>query len=341
MRQAGRSRCGFFPLPLAEADRLRRVLRFPGEAFSALDPCIGDGAAFAAITADSPARRYGIELDAYRAEQARSSAESVIQGNCFDVHCPVESMSLLYLNPPFDFEIGEGQNRRAEYLFLEHVYRWLKLGGVLIFTLPGPQLGQCSRILATHFRDVLVYKLTEPACVRYKQIVLVAVRRNRRERDRLQDHQIAEIQTYYAGIGHRFMQLPALPHEPEPQFIVPESGPARLVYRGLPLDEIEDALPRSPAYRQARRILLAEQSAVVGRPLTPLHKGHIGLLSVAGLLNGVFGTGGNRHLAVWVSRKVVEHSEEVEDGAIVLRDKERFAHELNLAFADGRVLTLS
>ena len=66
-------RCNYYPLPLSEAERIRNLLQFPVEPFSALDPCVGDGAAFAAITRDSSARRYGIELDAYRAEQAGPS----------------------------------------------------------------------------------------------------------------------------------------------------------------------------------------------------------------------------------------------------------------------------
>jgi hypothetical protein len=54
-------RCNYYPLPLSESERIRNLLRFPAEQFSALDPCVGDGAAFAAITRDSSARRYGIE----------------------------------------------------------------------------------------------------------------------------------------------------------------------------------------------------------------------------------------------------------------------------------------
>src|SRR3989442_514237 len=96
---------GFFPLPLAEAERIRDFLEFPSIAFSALDPCIGDGRTFEGITGDSKARRYGIELDTDRAEQAHNFADTVIQGSCFDVHCPVDSFSLLYLNPPYDFEM--------------------------------------------------------------------------------------------------------------------------------------------------------------------------------------------------------------------------------------------
>jgi hypothetical protein len=35
---------------------------------SAIDPCVGDGVAFEAITNGGDVLRYGIELDAYRAE---------------------------------------------------------------------------------------------------------------------------------------------------------------------------------------------------------------------------------------------------------------------------------
>jgi hypothetical protein len=129
MRLAGRQRLGFYPLPIAEAKRIRRFLRFPVQECSAFDPCIGDGAAFAEITSDKKFSRYGIELEAGRAEQARSKGIEVIHGNCFDVQCPVESFSLIYLNPPYDFEISEEKSQRMEKLFLDHVYRWLKLGG--------------------------------------------------------------------------------------------------------------------------------------------------------------------------------------------------------------------
>ena len=91
MRIAGKLKCGFYPLPLSEAETVKRWLEFPLGEFSALDPCIGDGVAFARITAGSKSRRLGIELDAYRAEQARSLVDSVIQGSCFDVHCPADT----------------------------------------------------------------------------------------------------------------------------------------------------------------------------------------------------------------------------------------------------------
>ncbi len=117
MRLAGKQKLGYFPLPLAEAERIRRFLQFPISGRSVLDPCIGDGRAFPAIAGDPQTIRYGIELDAYRVEQAREVAKQVIHGDALDVHCPVESLSLLYLNPPYDFECGQSQNRRLELIF--------------------------------------------------------------------------------------------------------------------------------------------------------------------------------------------------------------------------------
>src|SRR3972149_5136673 len=108
MRAAGRLRLGFYPLPLSEAQRIRRFLWFPDVGSAALDPCVGDGVAFEAITEGADVLRYGIELDSYRAEQARMRIPNTVQGNTLEVHCPVESFSLLYLNPPYDWALGSG-----------------------------------------------------------------------------------------------------------------------------------------------------------------------------------------------------------------------------------------
>ena len=306
MRAAGRLRLGFYPLPSSEAQRIRRWLSFPDVVSAAVDPCIGDGVAFESITEGAEVLRYGIELDAYRAEQARGRIPNVVQGSTMEVHCAVESFSLLYLNPPYDWATGTGDSsssNRTEQVFLSHTYRWLKPGGVLLFVIPGDRLAECSQILATHFRDVRIYRLEAPECVRYKQVIVLGVRRNRRERERLQDSDISRSRLQYASMARSIGQLPVLSSGPDAQYNIPPSGPVQLVYRGLPLDEVENLLPQSAAYRQAGRILFAETSSAVGRPLTPLHAGHVGLLACSGLLNGVFGTGSQRHIAFWQAVK--------------------------------------
>jgi len=190
LRFEGKTRLGFYPLPISEAERIRRFLLFPDQPSSAIDPCVGDGVAFETITSAADVLRYGIELDAYRAEQARQRIPNIVQGNTLEVHCAAEFFGLLYLNPPYDWALGPTDSRRTEQTFLSHTYRWLKPGGVLLFVIPGERLAECSQILATHFRDVRVFRLEAPECVRYRQVVVIGARRSRREQERLTDSDI-------------------------------------------------------------------------------------------------------------------------------------------------------
>ena len=342
MRLAGKVKLGYFPLPHREAERIRTFLKFPRAGTCAvLDPCIGDGAAFAIICQGSGARLYGIELDSYRAEQAAAVAHQVIRGDAFNVHCPVESFSLLYLNPPYDFECSDGQNRRMEQLFLAQFFRSLKPGGVLILVVPGNKLHVCNQILALNFRNKSAYRLSEPECIKYKQVVLFGVRRTRHERDRMRDSDVMDDRRRIAEMSRAWEQLPILPDRADVEYSIPESRLAQLVNRGLPLDEIEDLLPRSAAYRQASRILFAPPPQTFVQPLTPLHAGHTGLLAVSSMLDGIFGAGEDRHISAWCSVKLTETSEEVEDdGTIIQRERERFSNELTLIFESGKTAIL-
>ena len=341
MRNQGKLRLGYFPLPLAEARRIRACLSYPTSPFTTVDPCIGDGAAFLAITGEACARRYGVELDAYWAEQAAAVIDEMIHGDCLEVHCRVESFGLAFLNPPYDWILGQGRSERTERVFLAHMYRWLKTEGVLVLVVPAAHVQDCAEILASQFKDTRIFRLTDPESVRYRQVVILATRRSRREREQLRDDEIVARRAQFANVEGNYECLAPLGDVNTPLYGVPEGDPAKLEYRGLPLDEIEDLLPRSSAYRQAARFLSPEPAKFTGRPLTPLHSGHVALCAVSGMLNGVFGSGEDLHVAAWQAVKVVDHSEETEeDGTIVVRERERFTNELALVWASGETTIL-
>jgi hypothetical protein len=338
MRPHGKTKLGFFPLPVPEAERLKSCL-FARSEFSALDPCVGDGVAFTHLLRGGLGRRLGVEIDAYRAEQARNQGIETLQASTFDVRGPAEAFSLLYLNPPYDFEIGALNNQRLELVFLEHTYRWLKPGGVLVFIIPQPQLRVCSRVLSEHFADLFVCRLTEPASVQYKQVAILGVRRKRHQH--LRDSVLLESVRWLEHLATK-PDLEALGDLADKRYEIPGSGPVMLTHTGIALDEVEDLLPDSAAYRQASRVLLPRQRDVRGRPLTPLHGGHVGLLCTAGMLNGVFGEGEDRHIAHWRSVKYTDHwEEEEEDGSKTLHDRERFSYELTLVFTNGKTQILT
>ena len=295
--------------------------------------------AFTRLLQGTCARCYGIEIDANRVEQARSLGIEVLQADALEVRCPTEVLSLLYLNPPYDFETGQTNNQRLEFVFLEHTYRWLKPGGVLVLVIPQPQLRVCARILSEHFTDLSVYRLTDPASVQYQQVAVFGVRRKRHQH--LRDSALLDSVRWLEMLASK-ADLETLTEASGIRYEVPDSGAVTLTHAGIPLDEVEDLLPDSAAYRQASRILLPKQRDVRGRPLTPLHGGHVGLLCTAGMLNGVFGEGEDRHIAHWRSVKFTDHwEEEEEDGTKILHDRERFSHELTLVFANGKTQILT
>jgi len=343
MRAIAAMLLGYYPLPASEAARVRAALAFPAEPITALDPCAGTGAALKEITSGANVVRLGIELDSLRAEQARSLLNLVIHGDALQTRCPSGSVSLLYLNPPYGGDLADHQRKRMELTFLEHTYHWIKPEGILILVIPQQQLYVCSQVLSFHFRDVQVFRLTADDSVRYHQVVVFAVRRGRGKKANAPASEVLQVERELRALAFRDpAQLPPLPDTSDFKYRVPPAGAVNLTYEGLPLDEIEDLLLKSSAYRQVGRILFGCQEAVVGQPLIPLHSGHVGLLAISGLLNGIFGQGKHRHVACWVNLKLVDREEEEDrSGRKTIREKERFAHRLALAFADGRTAILS
>jgi len=336
MRNVARLKMGYYPLPESEGVKLRSLLTYSQSA-SVIDPCVGQGAALHLVTSNAPVRRYGIELDAERARIADASGIETIQGNTFDALAKPESFSLLYLNPPYDSEIGSTANRRMEAVFLEHTYRWLVMGGVLVLVIPYERLHDCAGILSSHFAALNVFRMTDPESVQYRQIAVLGVRNDVRsaalERNKRQFHNI--------GVYGSFLKVPELQPGVCQPYSVPQSSETTLTYRSLPYDILEDLLPHSPAWKQVAPLLLPSDDVATGRPITPLHGGHVGLLCTAGLLNGVFGEGEDRHIARWRSVKHVTTFVEQEGDAEVIHHRERWTNELRLVYADGRTLKLT
>jgi hypothetical protein len=319
-------------LPSEEAQKIRALL-VPSAPYAAIDPCVGDGSALWKIAGGT--HLSAIELDADRAAAAARRGIATVHGSAFDCRVAAETCSFLYLNPPYDNELGPHSNRRMELVFLEHCYRWVLTAGVLVFVIPATALGVCARLLASQFDRIKVYRLEHPESVRFKQIVVFGARKKASLRG---DPSGAEP---LLRAGYRPNLIPPLNPDFAQRYVVPASAPITIKCVGLPLDEIEDAIERSTATHSVRSILVRKHANVRGRPLTPLHAGHVALLAVSSMLDSVYGVGDGRHIAAWQAMKVTDCSEEVEeDGTIVRRERERFANELKLLYESGEVAIL-
>lgn len=334
-RSSSRIKLGYYPLPPSEARSIRRLLDSSAP-YAAIDPCAGDGTALLEITSGTNASLAAIELDADRAASSAAKGIATVQGSAFECRVSAESCSLLYLNPPYDSELGPHSNQRMELVFLEHCYRWVITNGVLVFVVPSSALAPCARLLASQFDRIRVSRLEHPESVRFHQVVILARRKKAQARGEPKGAE-ALIRT-----GTRPNEIPVLNRETEERYPIPPSRPVSIHYAGLPLDAIEDALENSLAMQKARGVLVPKHQKMSGRPVTPLHKGHVGLLACSGMLNGFFGEGDMRHIAHWRAVKYVdEFNEEGEqEGETIIRKRERFSHELTVAYEDGRIVEL-
>ena len=165
-RPFARLKLGYYPLPTEEARNIHSV-RVASAPYCAIDPCAGDGSALLEITNGTGAHLAAIEVDADRAVSAALRGIPTVHGSACECKVQSESCSLLYLNPPYDTELGPHSNKRMELVFLDHCYRWVRTDGVLVFVIPATALNSCSRLLASQFDRLSVFRLGHPECVRF------------------------------------------------------------------------------------------------------------------------------------------------------------------------------
>ncbi len=223
MRNAGRLKLGYYPLPIDEARNIRSLL-VSSAPYAAIDPCVGDGTALIEITKDTGACLAGIELDADRAAAAASKGISTVHGSAFECRVLAETCSLLYLNPPYDSEFGPHSNKRMELVFLEHCYRWVTSEGVLVFVVPAPAVGTCARLLASQFDRISAFRLEHPESVRFNQVVVFG----RRKKAHLRGEPKGAEELL--RIAYKPQLLPVLNQEVSERYAIPPSSPATITY---------------------------------------------------------------------------------------------------------------
>ncbi|MEW6048481.1 MAG: hypothetical protein AB1609_18725, partial [Bacillota bacterium] len=244
-------------MELTAGSLLRRLFRFPGERFSALDPC-ARGAGLADLVRGTGADTWAVvEREEDLGRFARRFSR-VVLGPWHLCQAPEGAFSLLFLDP--------GRMART---WLRATWRCLAPGGVLLWVCPPEELDAgTARFLCDRFSDAAAWAVPGGVAV-------TGVRRPRLRGD---------VRAERALLG-----VAAAPPDPaggpEAAYPVPPSEPARIV-PALP-DEAEARalVESSPLWRLFRR----DTRRGLGRPPVPLHAGHVALLLAAGHLDGVVG----------------------------------------------------
>ena len=85
-----------------------------------------------------------------KSKAAKKLLTKVVAGNLFSVRARPGAFSILYLNPPYDFDAEDG---RTELSFLKHTLPYLTPGGLLLFVVPQKRITpRIARVLSAYFR---------------------------------------------------------------------------------------------------------------------------------------------------------------------------------------------
>ena len=322
MRLEAQAKAGFYPTPSTVVDIIKTWI---GEKMKGprrlLDPCCGTGDPAAQIAIAAGCDGYGVEINTERAKIAKNLLGKVVAGNLFSVRARPGAFSILYLNPPYDFDAEDG---RTELSFLKHTLPYLVTGGLLLFVVPQKRITpRIARVLSAYFEDLKIRRFPEDEFQAFGQIVIAGLKKARAEINSDVLASLTQIQS---------MDLPEM-HRREFSFTVPAVGRDFFIRSSeFGPDELTEELKASPLCREPALGLIAEEEQIrpAIQPLMPPRKAHLAMLIAAGLINNqVLEANGKRLLIKGTSRKVIDRFEEDTEKGIKITERERIVTQIN------------
>lgn len=266
MRLEGQSKLGYYPTPPDMVKLIKSYLSFPEGSFNAFDPCCGEGTALKTLLAGTDGKGYGVELDKHRANLAKEKLDVVLNSAIEDAHITEDNFSLLFLNPPYDWdESGE----RKETIFLAETIKYLMPEGILVFIIPSTQTHNILDLLTTHFEDIISLNFTSEYYRAYSQTVIFG------KKKKTPSYTIDR--RFYCGtLG-----------DLKPKYKVPKFKGQIATFTTLNSSNVTKAFSESVWDNFYQMVEDAQVTSTA--PLLPLREGHISLLLACGYLDGQVG----------------------------------------------------
>ena len=291
MRLAAQAKGGFYPTPDRVVDMIADLIGASSgyyyhdrETLRILDPCCGAGDAIDRLArrihkaSAVPVDTYGVELQKERAGEAGKRLDRLLATDLFQTSIANGAFSVLYLNPPYDFD---GEQKRTEHAFLTYCTRYLAEGGLLVFIVPRQRLAVSARYLSTHYRGMRFWSFPQPEKEVFDQVVVLGYRK---EDPSPNSYVESMVQKWAKGEPEqlRFYRYP--------EFTAPTMPVGKILFGTRTVDPVAAAA-------EARRSGLWSRTEITDTlwpakidrtsPLMPLRLGHMAMLVAAGFLDNL------------------------------------------------------
>ncbi len=320
---------GYYPTDDKTLVGISHLLFVPPGHYRAIDPCCGEGHALRFLRDQflHPMHCYGVELDKNRAAIAQTQLDNVLNVNTFDCIVSANSMSFLFLNPPYGDVVTDhlgktekGMNR-LEVQFTRRCLVMLKREGVIALVIPFTSLQPafCS-YLARSIGDIRVYSA---ATDRFKQVVVMGVRRDMTgEQHRLTREQH---QRLLVTIGSGENIAPSLPEQPITCYRLPVIPNTPCRFEVIQPDKTllnQVFTEHKGLWHRFDSLFMQASHYAMPRPLRKLSPWHLSLALAAGQISGhVVSNDGQHHLLVKGGTKKVQRTTKSADENTLITTK--------------------
>jgi len=343
MRPPAIEKMGYYPTDEPVIEVIQSYITSAETKARLFDPCAGEGRAASLLGKALNCETWGVELSLERAATAEQVLDKVYQAPWQACFLTDESVSCLFLNPPYEYDRFDDQ-KRLELDFLKTTTPKLARGGLLVYIVPQRILGipEVVRLLAGHYEKTRIYRFPEGLFEKFQQVVVFATRRSVYKTPG--EREIAEITSLAKGWIEPIRPVPQPLYEllPAP---VRGANCRPVVFKRMDWEpeEVVEATRKSGVQTTTEWLDLINPSralAQLTQPVMPLKKGHVAMLMASGMMGTVRLTDEEGRPMLIKGRviKVVEKSEETDskDSKVVVETyKDRFVTTVAVLKQDG------
>ena len=327
-RLASQEKMGYYPTPVNVVEDLKKIINIPTKT-RLLDTCCGEGQALKIIAKGTQAKTFGVELDQERYQKAQEVLQQVIWGDAmYELRASEKAFGLLWLNPPYDNEEGELDQKkvRLEKQFLVKHWSCLQNKGVLVYIIPFTVLKKVASFFYRRCTNLNVLSFPWTDYQKFKQIVLLCVKQ-RPGHDEVKKN----IEFLESVCGNEFFEVPENldnTHEAAMRYHVPAAAEIDNFYfwsGRLNPDQAVEQVKTSAVWNRVVKIILPVTTINTVQTLAPLREGHIAMLLASGMMNGeIVGENNEKLIVKGSAKKIKEATTEESDSTTKYIEIDRY-----------------
>ncbi|MEP7288631.1 MAG: DUF6094 domain-containing protein [Chloroflexota bacterium] len=298
---------GYLPIEERHYPALLSLIAPASPATRMVDPFAGEGEFLEAASKAWNVTPYANELDGERATRCieRFGPTQAVRCDVERLMASNEAFGILWANPPYDHDKTAKNNKRIEFAYLRHSWKWAQEGGIIFWVVYNQHITEDAAVfLSKHSRSVEVWALPGKHLGEYDQVVVVAIKGTPADPERLYEQIIAGKTSPRPLI----VQTDPIYHVPPPP-----DAERRFVFAPDTVDEEQGLrlVTTQGAWKSNgfQALLEVPRPPAQIEPIVPPRPGHLALVLAAGVADGaVIQTEAHGHVAI---RGKTTHVEEV------------------------------